>query len=80
MHTAPVHYRDNVIVPFASLSERGYAANVFITDPADRRRGFPVVGYFASEIAACHFAVSYAKAHIDGRPPRKPPFTSQLSK
>jgi len=37
------------------------------------------LGYFASEKAACQFAISYAKAHIDRRPPLKPPYTSQVS-
>jgi len=74
MHTSPVRYKDNLIVPFASVANRGYAARVFISDPAGKSRGFTVLGYFASEMTACSFALSYAKAHIDGRRPLKPPF------
>lgn len=79
VHTSPTQYKNKVIVPFASLSNHGYAAHVFIADPAGQRRGFTSLGYFASERAACCYAVSYAKAHIDGGPPRKPPFTSSIS-
>ena len=39
---------------------------IFIADPAGQRRGFTSLGYFASERAAFCYAVSYAKAHIDG--------------
>ena len=79
MQTSPVQYKDKVIVPFTSLSNRGHSAHVFITDPSGKRRGFTTLGYFASEKAACQFAISYAKAHIDRRPPLKPPYTSQIS-
>ena len=73
MHTLPTRYQTYVIVPLASAIPTGYAASVFITGPTGKQRAFGVLGYFASERAACQFAVSYAKAHIDGTALPTPP-------
>lgn len=66
MYTLPTIYKEHVIVPLASAVPTGYAASVFITGPTGKQRAFGILDYFASEEAACRFAVSYAKAHIDG--------------
>lgn len=74
MNTLPFHYKAYTIVPIASWLPTGYAASVFITEPGGKQRAFGVLGYFASEVVACQFAVSYAKAHIDGKALPKLPF------
>lgn len=75
MHADPVEYKTSTIMPLASVSMPGYTASALVTYRSGRREAFGILGYFASEKAACQFAVDFAKAHIDGRRHPKPPFT-----
>lgn len=75
MHADPVEYKASTIMPLASLSMPGYAATALVTRKGGKQEAFGILGYFASEQAACQFAVEYAKAHIDGRRCPKPPFS-----
>ncbi|KVU08808.1 hypothetical protein [Burkholderia ubonensis] len=75
MHADPVEYKASTIMPLASLSMPGYAATALVTRKGGKQEAFGILGYFASEQAACQFAVEYAKAHIDGRRYPKPPFS-----
>lgn len=75
MHADPVEYKASTIMPLAPISIPGYAATAIVTHRNGRRETFGIPGYFASESAACMFAVEYAKAHIDGRRHPRPPFS-----
>lgn len=75
MHADPGEYKASTIMPLAPVSIPGYAAAVIVTHPNGKRETFGIPGYFASEGAACRFAIEYAKAHIDGRRRPKPPFS-----
>ena len=75
MHADPVEYKASTIMPLAPVSIPGYAATVIVTHRNGKRETFGILGYFASESAACRFAIEYAKAHIDGRRRPKPPFS-----
>ncbi|WP_244137152.1 hypothetical protein [Burkholderia pyrrocinia] len=75
MHADPVEYKTSTIMPLASISMPGYAATALLTHRSGKREALGILGYFASEQAACQFAVEYAKAHIDGRRRPKPPFS-----
>ncbi|MBN3777350.1 hypothetical protein G3O06_07245 [Burkholderia sp. Ac-20345] len=75
MHADPVGYKTSTIMPLAAVSMPGYAATALVTHKGGKQEAFGVLGYFASEKAACQFAVEYAKARIDGRRCPKPPFS-----
>jgi hypothetical protein len=75
MESKPIRHKEHVIVPLASMSMPGYAANAFVTSPTGKRRAFGILAYFASEKAALKFATAYARHHIDGDAAPKPPFT-----
>jgi hypothetical protein len=75
MHTDPVEYKASTIMPLAPISIPGYAATAIVTHRNGKRETFGILGYFASESAACRFAIEYAKAHIDGRQRPRPPFS-----
>jgi hypothetical protein len=75
MHTNPVEYNTAINMPLAPVSIPGYAAMAIVTHQNGKRLAFGILGYFASERAACHFAIEYAKAHIDRRPYPKPPLS-----
>lgn len=75
MHADPVEYKASTIMPLASLSMPGYAATVLVTRKGGKQEALGILGYFASEQAACQFAVEYAKAHIDGRRYPKQPLS-----
>ena len=75
MYANSVEYKTSTIVPLAPISTPGYAATVVVTYRNGRRETFGILGYFASESAACTFAIEYAKAHIDGRRRPRPPFS-----
>jgi hypothetical protein len=66
MHAQPVHYKQMVIMPVASLSARGYAATAIITSTRGKQRALGPLGYFPTEKTACDYAVFYAKSYIDG--------------
>ncbi|AXF06132.1 hypothetical protein CUJ88_48590 (plasmid) [Paraburkholderia hospita] len=61
-------------MPLAPISLPDYAATAIVTHRNGQREIFGILGYFASENAACRFAIEYAKAHIDGRRHPRPPF------
>ncbi|MFM0617417.1 hypothetical protein PQR37_25475 [Paraburkholderia nemoris] len=75
MHPDPVEYKTSTIMPLAPISMPGYAATAIVTHRNGKREAFAILGYFASESAACMFAIEYAKAHIDGRRRPKPPLS-----
>ncbi|MGF6872910.1 hypothetical protein [Paraburkholderia sp. MM5477-R1] len=75
MESKPIHHKEHVIVPLASMSVPGYAASAFVTSPTGKRSAFGILAYFASEKAALKFAIAYAKARIDGEVVPKPSFT-----
>jgi len=78
MPADPVEYKTSTIMPLAPISIPGYAATAIVTDRNGKRETFGILGsfapHFASESAACTFAIGYAKAHIDGRRHPRPPF------
>lgn len=67
MHADRVQYKTSTIMPLAPISIPGYAAMAVVTHRNGKRETFGILGYFASEKAACQFAIEYAKARIDGR-------------
>lgn len=75
MHADPVEYKTSTIMPLAPVSLPGYAATAIVTHRNGKREALGILGYFASENAACTFAIEYAKAHIDGRRYPRPPFS-----
>ncbi|MFL9936712.1 hypothetical protein P0D88_48910 [Paraburkholderia sp. RL18-103-BIB-C] len=75
MHDDPVECKPTTIMPLAPVSIPGYAATAIVTHRNGKGEKFGILGYFASENAACTFAIEYAKAHIDGRRRPRPPFS-----
>lgn len=74
MHADPVEYKAKIMA-LAPVSIPGYAATAIITPRNGKRETSGILGYFASESAACRFAIEYAKAHINGRRRPRPPFS-----
>jgi hypothetical protein len=65
MHAQPVQYKQMVIMPVASLSDRGYAATAIVTSAGGRQRALGPLDYFSTEKAACEYALSYARSYLD---------------
>lgn len=64
VHIEPVVYKALTIMPVARISITGYAATAVIAHPDGRCETLDNPGYFASERAACQFAIQFAKAHL----------------
>lgn len=71
MHNQAVRYKETVIMPVASLSDRGYAATAIVTRADGKQRALGPFGYRATEQAASEYALSCAKAYVDRLPVRR---------
>lgn len=62
MHALPVQYKQMVIMPVASLSDRGDAATAIVTSAGGRQRALGPSGYFSTEKPARRYALPYARS------------------
>lgn len=72
-----MYYGTATIHPVASREGHRFAASAVITYQVGDRKNMGILGQFASEGAACRFAIRSASAYLDGHELPLPPISNE---